>query len=97
MKYTNLFILAGLRFPKKRKIYGLTNFEQGTKISKIRLTLVKTCYLQSQANALKSSEYKQILFEIIVEKEIFTAVSLCLISNFEPMPILISALSAMFG
>jgi len=81
-------VLARLMFPKDWVPNGLANFGQGMGMTVIGLLLIRMIDPQDRSGAMEAFGYKQLLFEPIVGGGLFTAMSLPLIYQFGPGPVL---------
>ena len=81
-------ILARLMFPRDWVPNGLANFGQGMGMTVIGLLLIRMSDPQNRSGAMEAFGYKQLLFEPIVGGGLFTAISLPLIYQFGPGPVL---------
>jgi glutamate:Na+ symporter, ESS family len=67
---------------------GLADFGQSTGMTVTGLLLVRMADPNNQANAMESFGYKQLLFEPFVGGGLFTALSVPLIAQLGPLPVL---------
>ncbi len=81
-------VLARLMFPRDWVPNGLANFGQGMGMTVIGLLLIRMSDPQNRSGAMEAFGYKQLLFEPVVGGGLFTAMSLPLIYNFGPGPVL---------
>ncbi len=96
----NLFgfiVLAPRMFPKDWVPMGLANFGQGIGMTVVGLLLVRMADPDNRTGAMENFGYKQLLFEPVVGGGLFTAMSLPLIYQFGPLPVLIGTATLMFA